>query len=389
MRGFDNALRPRQRTTHAGLPQAGELPFPKRAGATVPGAFLHAGDPGVPGRSTATAGKRASLFAAAWRRLERRAGKQLHPGRKDKLTRGLRPLGYHPPLSGFSRRPLLLGGEATERALCGLLGLHHGGGGRAPGSPLAMRKRPMYLPGRPCLLPGMTPAGREEAEAPTSAEAGDGEAATSPAPAPPGEGARPKRKSPAIIRLPAEERAAVYAQAAPGGGQHDVQKQPNGEWQCTICKRPGFRNPKALRATTCLGPGLSATEVQSRLKKEAARARHLQEAEAARRHNAAVAAGGPGVRKHVLVPQGDTHRCEECGLELPTMLRARNLGRECPGQAPEGEADSSENEFPPEQRHKLRQIPGSVWQCEVYRRKEGRKRLKASRCWGPGAKTKS
>ena len=70
-----------------------ELPFPKRAGATGPGAFQRAGDPGVPGRSPATAGKRASLFAAAWRRLERRASKQLHPGRKDKLTRGLRPLG--------------------------------------------------------------------------------------------------------------------------------------------------------------------------------------------------------------------------------------------------------------------------------------------------------
>ena len=306
----------------------------------------------MPGRSPATAGKRASLFAVAWRGLERRAAKQLNPGRKDKLTRGLRPLGYHPPISGFSRRPLLLGGEATERAPCGLLGLQHGGGGRAPGSPLAMRKRPMYLPGRPCLLPGMTPAGREETEAPPSAEAGYGEAAPSPATAPPGEGARPKHKSPAIIRLPAEERAAVYAQAAPGDGKHHVQKQPNGEWQCTICKRPGFRNPKVLRATTCFGPGLSAKEVQSRLKKEAAKARHLQEAEAARRHNAAVAAGGPGVRKHVMVPQGDARRCEECGLELPTMLRARNLERVCPGQTPEGEAESSKDEIPPEQRRK-------------------------------------
>ena len=184
----------------------------------------------------------------------------------------------------------------------------------------------------------------------------------------------------------------MYAKAAPGDGKHDVQKQPNGEWQCTICKRPGFRNPKALRATTCFGPGLRAQEVQSRLKKEAAKARHLQEAEAARRHNAAVAAGRPGVRKHVLVPQGDTHRCEECALELPTMLRARNLERACPGPAPEGGAESSEDEFPPEQRHKLRQIAtgrDGVWRCEICHRKEGRKRLKATRCWGPGAKTKS
>ena len=52
-----------------------ELPFPKRAGATGPGAFLQAGDPGVPGRSPAPTGKRASLFAAAWPCLERRAGK--------------------------------------------------------------------------------------------------------------------------------------------------------------------------------------------------------------------------------------------------------------------------------------------------------------------------
>ena len=41
------------------------------------------------------------------------------------------------------------------------------------------------------------------------------------------------------------------------------------------------------------------------------------------------------MRKHVLMPQGDTHRCEECGLELPTMLRARNLEKPRRGQDPQ------------------------------------------------------
>ena len=114
-----------------------------------------------------------------------------------------------------------------------------------------------------------------------------------------------KRKPPAIVRLTKAERAGVYAGAAPGDGKHDLE-QKDGEWRCKICKRPGFRNPKALMATVCFGPGKSSKEVQSLLKKEAAKARHLREAEAARQHNAAVAAGGPGVRRHVLVPEGDT-----------------------------------------------------------------------------------
>ena len=87
-----------------------ELPFPKQAGATGPGAFVHAGDAGVAGRSPAKAADWARLFGFAWRALERLCGKQFHPGRKDKLTRGLQPLGSHQPLSGFSRRPVFRGG---------------------------------------------------------------------------------------------------------------------------------------------------------------------------------------------------------------------------------------------------------------------------------------
>ena len=98
-----------------------ELPFPK-PGNSGAAAVVFAGDPGVDGRSPASAAERARLFGAAWRCLERRAQRQLHPGRKDERTKGLRPLGYWPPLSGFSRRPVLLGGAATERALQGLLG---------------------------------------------------------------------------------------------------------------------------------------------------------------------------------------------------------------------------------------------------------------------------
>ena len=144
-----------------------ELPFPKKPGATGPGAFLHAGDTGAPGRSPATAAERARLFGNAWRGLERLAGKQLHPGRKDKLTRSLQPLGYHPPLSGFSRRPVLLGGENTERALRGLFGLPEQGWA-VSGNPGALRRRPMYPAGRACLLAeSTTPVG----EGPGAAEA--------------------------------------------------------------------------------------------------------------------------------------------------------------------------------------------------------------------------
>ena len=404
-----------------------ELPFPK-PGATGPASFVFAGDPGVDGRSPASAAERARLFGDAWRCLERRVQRQLHPGRKDKHTKGLRPLGHWPPLSGFSRRPVLLGGEATERALQGLLGLK--GRGSAPGgNPRALHRRPMYRAGRAAARPN----GEAQHTSPEPGQDGDREetaaaAAAAPDPAPGGGGTGPgdtdtskreptgkgagedrreepagppphlgqpaegkekpsKRKPPAIIRMTKAERGAVYADAAPGDGKHSLERV-DGEWRCKVCRRPGFRNPKALLATVCFGRGKTAKEVQSLQKKEAARARHLREAEAARQHNAKVAAGGPGVRKHVLVPGGDTHTCEECGLQLPTMLRARNLERRCRGQDPDSDSD---NDVPPAERHVLRRVKGkdAGYECAVCHRRDSKRRLSRTRCRGPGAKTKS
>ena len=377
-----------------------ELPFPKKQGATGPAAFVHAGSPGVAGRSPASAADRARLFGQAWRCLERRSGKQLHPGRKDARTKTLRPLGYWPPLSGFSRRPLLLGGEATEKALRGLLGLS-GPGAPISGNPLALRRRPAYRADRGCLIPGAEAPGggddgqlgkrdREGVAEPPGAKTGP--SAGSPEtsgeePAQPQAGTKGKRRPPAIIRLPAKERKAVYAKVAPGQGKHKLKKFGK-TWRCILCNRPGFNNPSQLRATICFGKGMKGGKVISLQKKEAARARHLQEAEQARVHNAAVAAGGPGFRKHVLVPGGDTHTCEACGLKVTTVLRARNLNKACRAQDPESDSD---NDIPPAERHVLRQVkdkPG-VWECIHCERRESQKRLIRTRCRGPGAKTKS
>ena len=123
-------------------------------------------------------------------------------------------------------------------------------------------------------------------------------------------------------------------------------------------------------------------------KKEAARARHLREAEAARDHNAQVAAGGPGVRKHVFIPGGDTHTCEECGLQLPTMLRARNLERRCRGQDPDSDSD---NDVPLAERHVTRRVEGkdTLYECAVCLRRNSKGRLIRTRCRGAGVKTKS
>ena len=124
------------------------------------------------------------------------------------------------------------------------------------------------------------------------------------------------------------------------------------------------------------------------LKKEAAKARLLREAEAARQHNAALAAGGPGIRKHVLIPEGDTHTCEECGLQVPTGLRARNLEKPVRGKAPEGK---NEEEIPPEERHILRKVKGNpyAYECEKCLRRDRKKRLLSTRCREPGVKMKS
>ena len=130
-----------------------------------------------------------------------------------------------------------------------------------------------------------------------------------------------------------------------------------------------------LRATICFGKGMKGGKVISLQKKEAARARHLQEAEQARAHNAAVAAGGPGFRKHVLVPGGDTHTCELCGLEVATVLRARNLNKACRAQDPDSESD---NDIPLAERHVLRRVKGKpgLWECTLCGRKEGRKEVR-------------
>ena len=391
-----------------------ELPFPRREGATGPGAYVHAGDPGVPGRSPAAAQERARTFGAAWRCLERRSQKPLHPGRKEKHTRTLRALGYNQPLSGFSRRPVLLGGEDTERALGNLLGL----GGRGPhlvppGDPTALRRRPAYRRGRPCLVPGASPERAKEEAAPQGAQAdpaakpggegGSRETAQEPPPqhpstqggagtvpseggGPAGGAARPRRKSPAIIRMSQKERQEVYEKAAPGAGKHQLE-QRDGEWQCVICHRKAPAGPKALRETTCFGPGMTRGQVISLQKKEAARARHLREAEAAREHNAGTSAQQGGALRHVLVPQGDTHTCELCGVKFSTMLRARNLHRVCSGRpAPVGPA--AEEGPPDPTRHNLRRA-GKDWECAVCSRRDSKKRLEATRCRGPGAKTKS
>ena len=114
-----------------------------------------------------------------------------------------------------------------------------------------------------------------------------------------------------------EERNEVYAQAAPGAGKHQVEKV-GGEWQCVICHRKALPGPKALRATTCFGPDLTRAEIISLQKKEAAQARHLLEAEAARVHNREMSGRGAGPLKHVLLPGGDTHACEVCGASFST-----------------------------------------------------------------------
>ena len=108
-----------------------------------------------------------------------------------------------------------------------------------------------------------------------------------------------------------------WQQFKTGSGEHSLEKKGD-QWVCKICKRSGFRNPEALLATTCFGPGMAGGKVISLQKKEAARARHLEEAQAARVHNAAIAAGRPGVRKHVCIPNGAEHVCEEWGYVVKT-----------------------------------------------------------------------
>jgi len=146
--------------------------------------------------------------------------------------------------------------------------------------------------------------------------------------------------------------------------------------------------PKALRATTCFGPDLTRAEIISLQKKEAARARHLREAEAARVHNREMSGRGAGPLKHVLVPGGDTHTCEACGASFSTMLRARNLNRACVGKPEEGPEPAVEEGPPDPTRHKLRRA-GKDWECSVCLRRESKKRLEETRCRGPGTKTKS
>ena len=187
----------------------------------------------------------------------------------------LRSLGYWPPLSGFSRRPLLLGGEATEKALRGLLGLS-GPGAPISGNPLALRRRPAYRADRGCLIPGVeAPGGGDDGQLGKSDREGVAEppgAKTGPSagppeasgkePAQPQAGTKGKRRPPAIIRLPAKERKAVYAKVAPGQGKRKLKKFGK-TWRCIPCNRPGFNNPSQLRATICFGEGMKGGKVIS------------------------------------------------------------------------------------------------------------------------------